>query len=247
MAVQETVLKSRGDHTQARDGPAGVPPLQSGDRLTRREFERRYEAMTDVKKAELIEGVVYVATPVRFEDHGEPHGYIVAWLGVYRAATPGVRIGDNSTVRLDPDNEPQPDALLRLEPALGGNSWIDEDGYVNDGPELVAEVAASSAAYDVHDKPKVYRRNGVQEYLVWQVYDGKVDWFRLRNEEYVLLEPDAAGVIRSEVFPGLCLNVPALLEGDLATVLAELQKALEAEDHAAFVERLTNDLEFARD
>lgn len=245
MTVQETVVKPREDRIEPGDAMAGVPPLQSGDRLTRREFERRYNAMPDVKKSELIEGVVYMATPVRFEDHGEPHGYIIAWLGVYRAATPGVRMGDNSTVRLDLDNEPQPDALLRLEPALGGNSWIDDDGYINGGPELIAEVAASSAAYDLHDKPKVYRRNGVQEYVVWQVYDRKVDWFRLRDEEYVLLEPDEAGVIHSEVFPGLCLDVPALLEGDLATVLAELQEALEGEDHAAFVERLANKLESA--
>lgn len=122
---------------------------------------------------------------------------------------------------------------------MGGNSWIDDDGYVNGGPELIAEVAASSAAYDLHDKLKVYRRSGVQEYIVWQVHDGKVDWFRLRDEEYVLLQPDEAGVICSEVFPGLCLNVPALLDRDLATVLAELQEALMAEDHAAFVQRLT--------
>lgn len=239
MSVRETVVEPKEDRIEQADSIAQVPPLQSGDRLTRREFERRYKAMPDVKKAELIEGVVYMPTPVRFEDHGEPHGYTVGWLAVYCAATPGVRLGDNSTVRLDMDNEPQPDALLRLERALGGNSRIDDDGYVNGGPELIAEVAASSAAYDVHDKLKVYRRNGVQEYIVWQVYDAKVEWFQLREEKYVPLEPDEAGVIRSEVFPGLQLDVPALLDGDLAAVLAGLQKGLKTKEHAAFVERLS--------
>ncbi len=213
-------------------------PLENGDRLTRREFERRYAAMPEIKKAELIEGVVYVASPVRFEPHAEPHSSIIGWLWVYRAATPGVRLGDNATVRLDMDNEPQPDALLRLEPSAGGQSRIDADGYVEGAPELIAEVAASSASYDLRDKLRTYRRNQVQEYLVWQIYENRLDWFRLREGEYVLLEPDAAGVVRSEVFPGLWLSVPALLAGDLAAVLAVLQQGLATPERGAFAAQL---------
>lgn len=241
MTVTEAVRER-----QERAGPAPaeteIPPLETGDRLTRREFERRYEAMPHLKQAELIEGVVYVPTPVRFEDHGKPHGYMVAWLGVYCGATPGVELGDNTTVRLDMDNEPQPDALVRLDSALGGNSRIDDDGYVEGAPELIAEVAASSAAYDLHDKLNAYRRNGVQEYVVWQIYDRRLDWFRLREQKYVTLKPDEAGVIHSEVFPGLRLAVPALLKDNLAEVLAELQKGLGSEEHAEFVERLVERL-----
>ena len=83
----------------------GHAPLCPGDRLSRAEFERRYEGHPEVKKAELIEGVVHMPTPVRFEEHAVPHGEIVGWLGAYRAATPGVLLGDNATVRLDLENE----------------------------------------------------------------------------------------------------------------------------------------------
>ena len=220
-------------------GPARSPLLESGDRLTRAEFERRYAAMPALKKAELVEGVVYVPSPVRAETHGEPHSMIVTWLGVYRAATPGVRLADNATVRLDLDNEPQPDALLRIEPAAGGRSRIDEEGYIQGPPELVVEVAASSASIDRHAKLHVYRRNGVGEYVVWQVLDRRLEWFALREGVYDPLPPDARGVIHSVVFPGLRLALPALLDGDLAGVLAEQQAALGSDEHRHFVDSLT--------
>jgi len=215
-----------------------VPPIEAGDRLTRCEFERRYEARPDIKKAELIERVVYMPSPVRAKSHSRPHGRITTWLGTYCAATPGVDLEDNATVRLDLDNEPQPDALLRLEPEAGGRSHISEDDYIEGAPELIVEVAASSASYDLHDKLHAYRRNGVQEYIVWRVYDKQVDWFRLVNDEYVPLAADADGIIHCQVFPGLRLAVAALLAGDMATVLVELQKGLGTPEHAAFVERL---------
>jgi Uma2 family endonuclease len=152
----------------AEAAPATVPPLESGDHLSRAEFERRYAAMPELKKAELIEGVVYVGSPVRVT-HGEPHGLVMTWLGFFCAATPGVRFADNTTVRLDLDNEPQPDALLRIEPEAGGRAQVDPDGYLDGPPELVVEVAASSASIDRHEKLRAYRRNGVQEYIIWQV------------------------------------------------------------------------------
>ena len=160
-----------------------IPTLENGDRLTRYEFERRYEAMPHVKKAELIEGVVYVASPVRYRRHGKPHGYIMGWLGLYCSATPGVEFADNSTVRLDLDNEPQPDALLRIDEELGGQSYISEDDYIEGAPELIVEVASSSAAYDLHDLLKAYRRNGVQEYIVWQIAEQKLNWFSLHSRD----------------------------------------------------------------
>ncbi len=214
------------------------PPLENGDRLTRAEFERRYEAMPHVKKAELIEGVVYMPSPVHHTGHGKPHAQIVGWLLIYCAATPGVELSDNASVRLDMDNEVQPDALLRLDETLGGASRISDDDYIEGPPELIVEIAASSVSQDLHAKKKVYRRNGVQEYLVWRVYDEKLDWFHLEGGEYRRLEADD-GVIHSRVFPGLHLAVDALLKGDLATVLNVLQRGTETEEHAAFVERLS--------
>ncbi|MFQ5616095.1 MAG: Uma2 family endonuclease [Anaerolineales bacterium] len=216
-----------------------VLPLQSGDRLTRREFEHRYQAMTHVKKAELIEGVVYMASPVHLKSHGTPHAAIMTWLGTYWAATAGVALADNATVRLDVDNEVQPDALLRLDENLGGHSRVSEDDYLEGPPELIVEIAASSASYDLHDKRKVYRRNGIQEYLVWQVYEKQLNWFSLVNDEYVFVAPNDDGIIASQVFPGLHLDVKALLDGNLAAVLAALQKGLTSSEYMAFVERLS--------
>jgi len=200
-ALSETINQSSS--SQAASLHKVVPPLENGDRLTRREFERRYDSMPDLKKAELIEGVVYMPSPVRVKSHGKPHGQIISWIGVYCAATPGVDFADNTTVRLDPDNEPQPDAVLWLAEAAGGRTRISEDDYLEGAPELIVEIAVSSASYDLHDKLKVYRRNQVQEYIVWRVYDRQVDWFRLEEDQYQLLPPDAEGVIHSRIFPGL--------------------------------------------
>jgi Uma2 family endonuclease len=193
--------------------------LESGDRLTRDEFHRRYAERPDIR-AELVKGVVYVASPLRFDDHAEPHSAVMAWLGTYWARTPGVRLGGNATVWLDPENEVQPDAILwRAEP---DGPRLTDDGYIEGAPQLVVEVAASSASYDLHDKKDVYRRTGVGEYVVWRTLDRAIDWFRLRDGEYVRVEPDGRGVIESEAFPGLRLDVAKMLEGELAGVLAEL-------------------------
>ena len=215
-----------------------VPPLENGDRLTRYEFERRYQAMIQIKKAELIEGVVYVASPVRATKHGRPHAAIIGWLMVYKAAIPKVDVQDNATVRLDADNEPQPDALLRIEPEVGGNSCISEDDYIEGSPELIAEIAASSASYDLNDKLNAYRRNGVKEYIVWQMYENRLDWFILKEGRYILLEADKSGIIRSETFPGLWLAVDALREGNLAEVLTVLQQGLQTNEHHNFAQTL---------
>ncbi|MEH2358827.1 Uma2 family endonuclease [Nostoc sp.] len=215
-----------------------VPPLENGDRLTCFEFERRYSAMPKLKKAELIEGTVYMASPLRFEPHAEPHGDLMGWLWTYKIATPGVRLGDNPTVRLDLDNEPQPDAVLLIDAQAGGRSHLSQDGYVEGAPELVAEIAASSATVDLGDKKRAYRRNGIQEYLVWQVFEQRIDWFHLEAGEYINLHPDAAGVIQSRVFPGLRLDQSALLSGDMQQVLTRLQAGVNSIEHQAFVQQL---------
>ncbi len=214
-----------------------TPRLESGDRLSRTEFERRY-AQSPHLKAELIEGVVYVASPVRAKQHGKPHGFIMTWLGTYMAATPGVDLEDNATVRLDLDNEPQPDALLRIEPEAGGGSRITEDDYIEGAPELVVEIAASSASVDLNAKLNAYRRNGVKEYLVWQIYENQIRWFQLQDSEYIELEPEN-GVIKSRVFPGLWLAIASLQQGDIAAVLSNLQIGLSSPEHQEFRNRLS--------
>ena len=134
-------------------------------------------------------------------------------------------IGDNASTRLDLDNEPQPDAVLFIDPAKGGQARISADDYLEEAPELVAEVASSSVSYDLNEKLKVYRRNGVREYVVWRVLDRQIDWFVLRDGEYVRLPLDEAGLYRSEVFPGLWLDPTGLVSGDTKTVLAALPAA----------------------
>lgn len=226
------------DFRTASGQPRACPPLENGDRLTRKEFERRYDAMPHLKKAELIEGVVYMGSPVRIRSHSKPHGMILSWLGTYIAATPGTDFGDNGSLRLDPDNEPQPDAYLRIE--AGGRSRIDENDYLVGAPELIVEVAASSASIDLRDKRHVYRRNGVQEYLVWRVLDQVVDWWELAEGEYESLKPAATGVLESNVFPGLRLAVQPLLGEQLKGVLDELQTGLHTEAHRAFAASLAS-------
>ncbi|MGF1574944.1 MAG: Uma2 family endonuclease [Cyanophyceae cyanobacterium] len=212
-----------------------IPPLDNGDHLSRAEFERRYQAMPHLKKAELIEGVVYMASPLRIKSHGEPHGRLITWLGTYNAYTPGILLGVEPTVRLDPDNEPQPDAVLFIP---GQQASISEDDYIEGPPELVVEVAASSVSLDLHDKKRAYRRSGVREYIVWRTLEGQVDWFRLEADDYVPQVPDADGILRSTVFPGLWLSLPALVSGDLALVLSVLQQGVQTPEHQAFLDQL---------
>ena len=218
-----------------------VPALQNGDRLTRDEFERRYAAMPHVKKAELIDGVVYMGSPVRHGLHGRPDRLLQGWLAYYEMVTPGLDSSSNATVRLDQDSEPQPDLLLRLPEHVGGRSRRTTDDYLEGAPELAIEVAASSVSYDLHQKRNAYRRNGVLEYLVCRTEDRAVDWFVLERSEYTRQQPDARGHLAGRRFPGLVLDVAALLRDDLNALRAAIDVAIGTTAHAAhasFVQRL---------
>jgi Uma2 family endonuclease len=200
------------------------PELESGDRLSREEFHRRYCRRPDIRKAELVNGVVYVPSPARWGKHGKHQTIVQWWLGSYVVDHPEIGVGDNDTVYLSPDDEVQPDAFLFRLSGPNAGARVTDEGYIEGAPELVVEVAASSASYDLHDKKEAYRRAGVLEYIAWRVEDGTIDWFRLVKSEYVLIHPDADGMIESNVFPGLRLDVAAMLSGDRARVLAALRK-----------------------
>jgi Uma2 family endonuclease len=215
-----------------------TPPLENGDRLTRAEFERRYDAMPQLKKAEFIEGEVFMPSPVRYRQHDHPHTRLVNWLSNYETDTPGVGAGTNGSVRLDMDNEPQPDGFLIILPERGGQAKISEDDYIEGAPELVAEVSSSSVSYDLGKKLNVYRRCGVREYIVWRVLDRQVDWFVNRDGRFEPLPPSADGILRSTVFPGLWLDPAALVQGEPARVKAVLEQGLSSTEHADFVARL---------
>jgi Uma2 family endonuclease len=215
-----------------------VPPLQTGDRLSGEEFDRRYAAMPEDTRAELVEGVVYVPPPLFEEHHGTPHGLLVTCLGNYSVATPGVTFSDNASLRLDPRNRPQPDAYLRILDSHGGRTRRAPDGYVEGTPELIVEVAASSVSRDLHDKLAAYRRNGVREYVVWRTYDFAIDWFLLGGKRDTRLSPGKSGVYKSKAFPGLWVDAPALLRGDWVAVLRIVQEGIASPEHAAFVAKL---------
>jgi Uma2 family endonuclease len=215
-----------------------IPPLENGDHLSRDEFERRYSAMPHLKKAELLRGIVYLQPRVSLTQHGEPHGILVTWIGIYEMATPGLTAGDNSTVRLGPEDEPQPDVLLMIPRERGGQAAVSPDGYVEGAPELAAEVAASSVSYDLHVKLQVYENRGIREYVVWRVHDRAIDWLVLRDGRYEPQQAGPDGILRSEVFPGLWLDPAALLAGDGPRLMAVLQQGLASPEHAALIERL---------
>jgi Uma2 family endonuclease len=214
-----------------------MPPLQAGERLPRDEFEQRYTAMPHLKKAELIEGVVVMPSPV-YDTHARPHALLMAWLAAYWVPTPGIDLLDNVSVRLDMQNEPQPDAVLRIETRAGGQTRVSADHYIEGAPELAVEVASSSAAHDLREKLESYRRNGVSEYVVWEVEHNRLHWFVLEAGAYVPLAPGDDGVLRSRVFPGLHLAVSALLHYDRVGVVAAVQCGMATAEYAAFVERL---------
>jgi Uma2 family endonuclease len=205
-----------------RPGVGGLP-LESGDRLSRDEFERRYLTRPDIKKAELVEGVVFVASPVRLSEHAEPHANIVYWLNHYRRRHRGLRIADNGTLRLDDRNEVQPDVMLFRPASAGGVAVVDEDGYVSGAPELVVEIAASSASHDLGAKMQAYQRSGVQEYVVWQILEERIEWFRLVEGSFRPLGPVRDQVFESQVFPGLRLDMAGLLAGNLDAAVAPME------------------------
>ncbi len=212
--------------------------LENGAHLGAAEFLRRYEAMPEVKKAELVNGIVYMASPLRLDQHGEPDSLIQAWLCNYAIATPGVKSGTNSTTRLGADDVLQPDGLLRILPECGGKGRINAKGYFEGAPELVVEVAASSASLDTREKLASYRRAGVREYLVWRTDDAEIDWWMLEDDEYRPLAADTDGIAHSRVFPGLWLDSIALLAGDGVNLMKKLQEGLEGKAHSDFVAEL---------
>ncbi|MCY4080050.1 MAG: Uma2 family endonuclease [Caldilineaceae bacterium] len=236
MAVS-TVERSK--RSLATENETPVPPLNNGDRLTRAEFERIYAAHPEIKKAELIEGVVYVPSPARHREHGKPHFHSISWLGTYSAATPGVEGSDTATLRLDFENEPQPDALLFLPPECGGTTRVGDEGYLEGTPELILEVSASSASYDLNQKKRVYARIGVAEYIVYLAYEQRVIWYVLRDGVYEEQQADDDGVLKSRRFPGLWLLPDALLSGDLHSVLESLQHGIASPEHKTFCAALT--------
>jgi hypothetical protein len=220
-----------------------APPLLcNGDRMNQREFHRRYEAYPENVKFELVGGVVYLASGVDYmasplrRPHGKYHLKFSHLLSVYEDATTGVDASDNATQILGEESEPQPDLTLRIMPEYGGQSRVTDDEYYEGPPELIAEIAHSSRAMDMNQKRQDYEQAGVLEYLVLCVEERELHWFSFATKK--MIRPDRQGVARSNVFPGLWINVPALMERDGRRLIETMQKGLSSRAHAAFVRRL---------
>ena len=227
-----------------------IPRLYDGDRLDREEFHRRYEAMGPGVRAELVEGIVYLhndgngmASPVSLDAHAHPHGIVTTWVGYYVARTTKLVFGSDGSILLDQGNEPQPDVLLGIPEAVGGQTRTvrrKDKTYVDGAPELVIEVSASTASLDLNAKLAAYARNGVREYLILLTdrQPAELRWLLLDGLGGTRLEPDPAdSLLKSRVFPGLWLDSTALLAGDLPALIAAVDRGAATDDHAAFVER----------
>jgi Uma2 family endonuclease len=222
--------------TLDRPEPKTLPPLVAGQRLDRATFHERYEAMPPGTKAELVGGVVYMPSPLGYE-HGERDQELGYWLGHYKARTRGVRAAHNATTQFDDYGEPQPDIQLRIPEELHGQSRI-IGGYVVGPPELIVEVSKTTRKYDLVDKKADYERAGVAEYLFVGLDPQEVRWFVRRGRRFEEMPPDAEGVYRSTVFPGLWLDCRAFFADDTEALIATLERGLATPEHAAFVARL---------
>ena len=197
------------------------PSLENGDHLSAVEFMRRYESMPSTRKIQLIEGIVFMPSPVRAKSHGAPDNVVQFWLASYAMNHPELEAYANTSILLDAENSLQPDAMLCTQPAEGARTHLDEKGYLCGSPELVCEITASSASVDLHAKYRAYRRAGVAEYLVWLTEEKRVRWFQLVDGDY-LEAKERHGKLHSQIFPGLTLDVKALLKLDRKKVIAAL-------------------------
>jgi Uma2 family endonuclease len=211
---------------------AVVDELQTGDHMTRQEFHCLYEQTDENFRAELIGGIVYVASPVRLS-HGAFHAILVGLLFQYVTNTRGVQAADNATVLLGDESEPQPDLLLRILPEFGGQSRTTSDDYVSGAPELVIEVAHSTRAIDLHAKRDDYTRNGAIEYLVVSLRERRLRWFNLRERQE--LQSDTDGIVRAQTFPGLWIDATAFFAQDTPRLMTTLQQGLASPEHAEFL------------
>ncbi|HBN75434.1 MAG TPA: Uma2 family endonuclease [Planctomycetaceae bacterium] len=214
-----------------------VPFLENGDCLDGEEFLRRWEAMPEVKQAELVEGVVFMNAAQRFSYHGDQLLKIGYWLNSYVAETPGTHCGGDCTVQFEENCILQPDTCLFLSPELGGCCHINDEHFLEGSPELILEVSASSASRDLNQKKKIYEECGVREYVVWNVLASKFVWYRRQENQFVEISCDEQGCYRSQVFPGLWLNAIAMLAGDLKSVRDTVIQGLASSEHEQFIEK----------
>jgi Uma2 family endonuclease len=214
-----------------------LPPLENGDHLDQETFHARYQAMPEDCRAELIGGIVYMASPQKYP-HGKGQQLVSHWLGAYAEATSGTDALSNNTQILGPDSEPEPDGCLFVLPEYGGQVYIDKNEYLNGPPDLIVEVSSATESIDLNRKKRDYEKAGVREYVVLALRMRRAFWFIRQRGKYRELQLTADGIFRSRIFPGLWLDAQGILRGDRRRVLATLRHGLATPEHAAFVAKL---------
>lgn len=225
----------RSRRTQSE--PQRIAFLENGERLDQKTFHERYEAAPSGFHAELIEGVVYMPSPQKLP-HGRHQKLVLEWLTAYERATPGTEVIPTPTTILGPESEPEPNVCLILDARHGGQTWEDENHYLNGPPELIVEIAWSTGSIDLHAKKRDYEKAGVREYVVVALRQESIVWFMRRRGRFKEQVAGTDGFLRSEVFPGLCLDPAALLALDWRKVAAVQKRGLASAEHAAFVAKL---------
>ena len=215
-------------------------PLREGDHLTREKFMRRWEAMPDLKFAELIGGIVHMPSPIS-RIHCDFHGRLSVWLGHYASATAGCTLLTAGTWLMAGDNAPQPDLAYCIDPRRGGQSR-EEGGYAAGAPELIVEISYTTGVRDSGIKKRLYERSGVLEYLIVKPEKRQLEWNELVEGKYREIQPGADGFFRSRVFPGLWLNAEALWNCDYAALSTAVQQGTSTPEHAEFVGKLVGNL-----
>lgn len=209
--------------------------FEPGDRLSREEFLALWEQMPNLKSAELIDGVVYMPSPVSY-GHSKHHGDMQMLLSIYAARTRVCRASTEATW-LMLNSAPQPDVAMRLFPEFGGRT--DTSGELASGaPELIAEICKSSRSYDLGPKLALYQQAGVCEYITVLMKERRIEWRRLEEGSYRLLSRDTSGVFRSVEFPGLWIDEGAFWAEASDRLLAVLDAGLASAECAAFLDRL---------
>lgn len=209
--------------------------LHNGDRMTRVEFHRAYSQLPEDYRAELIGGIVFEPSPLGWS-HGTSQVELTYLLATYSRHTPGTQVGDNATIMLGPEDEVQPDLVMRIVQEQRGQTRLTRKGYVQGAPELVAEVAHSSRAIDLHLKKERYALAGVLEYMVMCLAPKEIHWFDFAGKK--VLSADQDGVFRSAAFPGLWIHGDGLLHGDQELTLDTLNHGLQSPEHGKFVSEL---------
>lgn len=211
-----------------------LPLLYDGLRLDRVTFHRLYEASPELKRVQLIEGIVHMPSPMRFVQHANPQTCINGWLFCYVTQTPGVNTGGSATLKIDDENEFEPDGMLFYD---NGQLIIADDGYLEGVPELAVEVTASTFTIDSKEKFRVYEKHGVKEYLLWNTEAGTITWYARHKDKFVPMKSNRAGILKSKIFPGLWLEVAAMREGDMTQVMKTLYEGLASAPHRQYVKR----------